>query len=189
MFDNIDDANIINLIKRQKGLLIFHHFFLLLLEIFLICVLSINSIMFNKESEYALRSLVYIQLKNYQNQKPGIEEIVREIEAPHHFTAKILQRLVKYGFIKSTKGKGGGFYFDLNVEDLSLKNVILVIEGNKLFDKCGFGLATCDCENPCPVHDKYEPIRKAVNELVEKETIQSLAQKTTMNLKSFILKQ
>lgn len=140
--------------------------------------------MFNKESEYALRSLVYIQQRNYLNEKPGIEEIVREIDAPHHFTAKILQRLVKFGFITSTKGKGGGFYFDKDKMDLPLKEVILVIEGNKIFDKCGFGLAKCDCENPCPVHDKYEPIRNAINELVDNETIQSLAQKTNFNLKS-----
>ena len=66
--------------------------------------------MFNKETEYALRGLVYIQLQNLSNRKPGVAEIAEEIEAPHFFTAKILQRLVRNGFVVSLKGKSGGFF-------------------------------------------------------------------------------
>ena len=38
--------------------------------------------MFNKETEYALRGLVYIQLQNTNGRRPGIVEIAKEIEAP-----------------------------------------------------------------------------------------------------------
>jgi len=65
--------------------------------------------MFKKETEYALRGLVYIQLQNLNNRKPGVSEIAKEIDAPHFYTAKILQRLVKIGFVSSLKGKNGGF--------------------------------------------------------------------------------
>ena len=57
--------------------------------------------MFNKETEYALRSLVYIQYCNYKDHNPGIAEIAKEIGAPPFYIAKILQRLVKIGFIHS----------------------------------------------------------------------------------------
>ena len=66
--------------------------------------------MFNKETEYALRGLVYIKLQNLQGRRPGTVEMAKEIEAPQFFTAKILQRLVRFGFLESLKGKGGGFY-------------------------------------------------------------------------------
>ena len=69
--------------------------------------------MFNKETEYALRGLVYIQTQNMLGKKPGIVEIAKEIDSPQFYMAKILQRLVRLGFIASTKGKGGGFYFDV----------------------------------------------------------------------------
>lgn len=134
--------------------------------------------MFNKETEYALRGLVYIQRQNYQGLRPGIEEIAREIEAPQAFTAKILQRLVRLGFVNSTKGKGGGFHFDESKPDLSLKQLILSMEGGRILEGCGFGMKHCDAEHPCPLHDQYGPIREALNKLVNEESIQGLALKS-----------
>ena len=80
--------------------------------------------MFNKETEYALRGLVYIQIQNLNCKNPGVAEIAKEIDAPPSFTAKILQRLVRQGFVKSQKGKGGGFYFDKDNPDLPIKDLI-----------------------------------------------------------------
>jgi len=133
--------------------------------------------MFNKETEYALRGLVYIQIQNLIGKNPGVAEIAREIDAPPFFTAKILQRMAKQGFVKSQKGKGGGFFFDKDRPDLPIKNLIVATEGGNLLDGCGFGLRHCDINNPCPLHEKYAPIRDAINSLVSTETIQSLAKK------------
>jgi Rrf2 family protein len=134
--------------------------------------------MFNKETEYALRSLVYIQHQNYKELRPGIEEIAKEIEAPQAYTAKILHRMVKLGFVQSIKGKGGGFHFDETKPELSLKELIISTEGGKLFEGCGFGMKHCDANNPCPLHEQYGPIRDSINKLVSEETIQRLARKS-----------
>lgn len=137
--------------------------------------------MFKKETEYALRALVYIQLQNSKERRPGIAEIAGEIETPPSFTAKILQRMVKQGFIESAKGINGGFFFRDSNDKLTLKKVIVSIEGDSLFSGCGFGLKHCDENNPCPMHYDYAPIRDAINKLVEDETIQSMAKKYEEN--------
>lgn len=139
--------------------------------------------MFKKETEYALRALAYIKLQNLKGRRPGIAEIASEIETPQSFTAKILQRMVKQGFVESLKGINGGFYFDTAKEDLPLKKVIVSIEGDSLFSGCGFGLKHCDENNPCPLHFSYAPIRDAIEKLVNDETIQSLAIKLNINEK------
>lgn len=139
--------------------------------------------MFNKETEYALRGLVYIQLQNLKGNKPGTDEISREIEAPRFFTAKILQRLVKMGFIMSIKGKGGGFFFDPGKKDIPIRDLITATEGNKIISGCGFGLKNCDSSNPCPLHNSYAPIRDAINDLLATETIRSLAEKYDVHLR------
>jgi Rrf2 family protein len=136
---------------------------------------------FKKETEYALRALVYIQLQNNNKRRPGIAEIAAEIETPPSFTAKILQRMVKQGFIESVKGIGGGFFFNELKETLTLKRVIVSIEGDSLFSGCGFGLKHCDENNPCPLHHDYAPIRDAMNKLVKEESIQSMAKKYSEN--------
>ena len=134
--------------------------------------------MFKKETEYALRGMVYIQLQNLKDRRPGVAEIAQEIEAPFFYTAKIFQRLVKIGFVRSLKGKGGGFFLDQTKKDLPLKELIIAIEGDELFVGCGFGLKNCDENHPCPLHNRYASIRDEINRLVSTETIQSLAQKS-----------
>lgn len=132
---------------------------------------------FKKETEYALRGLVYIQYQNFNGRRPGIVEIATEIETPQSFTAKILQRLVRHGFIDSMKGKNGGFFFDPKKADLTLEAVIFAIEGNRTFSGCGLGLKRCDEDCQCPIHESYSPIREAIKKLVSEKTIQGLSTK------------
>ncbi len=134
--------------------------------------------MFNKETEYALRALVYVQVENKKGRLAGIAEIAREIEAPQFFTAKILQRLAKHGFVMSRKGRGGGFFFDPQKPAVPIRDVIIAVEGDEIFKGCGFGLKFCDENNPCPLHNRYAPVRNSLNRLMSGETIQSLARKS-----------
>jgi len=138
--------------------------------------------MFNKETEYALRGLVYIQLQNRKGRRPGTAEVAKEIDAPPFFTAKILQRLVRTGFLESLKGKGGGFFFDPEKSDLPVVQLVSAIEGDSSFSGCVFGLKHCDKDNPCPLHQKYVPIRESINNLLSDETVQSLAEKLHNNM-------
>jgi Rrf2 family protein len=133
--------------------------------------------MFNKETEYALRGLVYIKLQNLKKRRPGTTEVANEIEAPPFYTAKILQRLVRFGFLNSMKGKGGGFFFDPDKPDLPLIKLISATEGDRSFSGCGLGLKQCDKDNPCPLHEKFSTVRESINRLISEETIQSLAEK------------
>ena len=166
----------INSIKDYK---VFYYFNYYLNTFVNITQIDLNTV-FNKETEYALRGLVYIKLQNLSGRRPGTIEISQEIDAPQFYTAKILQRLVRLGFVESQKGKGGGFYFDTEKTNLSLKDLILATEGGKAIQGCGFGLKQCDENNPCPLHEKYAPIRDALNDLITEVDIQSLAQKILM---------
>jgi Rrf2 family protein len=133
--------------------------------------------MLSKASEYAIRSLVYIAVKNRDGLRPGYREIAREIEAPEQFTAKILQTLVRQKLLMSVRGRGGGFFFDPQCKPLPLIEIINAIEGYKLFTRCGIGLSKCSDENPCPIHNQYAIIRNQYQDLATKTTINTLAKK------------
>ena len=133
--------------------------------------------MLSKSTEYGIRALVSIQLQNWENRRPGVTETAKEIEAPEAFTAKILHQLTTHQLLESMKGRGGGFFFKDNQSDLSLYDVILVLEGDRLFTKCGFGLKNCSENNPCPMHDGYMHLRDGLIDLAKTETIASMAQK------------
>jgi len=133
--------------------------------------------MLTKSTEYALRALVYIQLKNWEGLRPGIPEIAAEIESPLAFTGKILQTLTRHRLLSSMKGRGGGFFFDKDHQSLSIFRVIVVMESAHFFHKCAFGLKNCNSENPCPLHNRYIKIREGFLEIVKSETVQTLAEK------------
>jgi Rrf2 family protein len=133
--------------------------------------------MLTKSTEYAIRSLIYIQLQNWKEMRPGVPEIAREIEAPTAFTAKILHILTSRHILESMKGRGGGFFFHENQSDLSLYQIIIVMEGDRLFTKCGFGLRNCNDDNPCPLHDQYIELRGGLLKMAQSESVGSLAQK------------
>lgn len=133
--------------------------------------------MLSKTAEYAIRALVYIQLQNWNEKRPGFKEVAKNIESPEHFTAKILQVLTRFSLIKSLKGRNGGFFFDKENEDLQLYKIIKAIDGEKSFTQCGFGFTICDHENKCPLHDDFSDLRSNYTVLVKERTIQSLAKK------------
>lgn len=133
--------------------------------------------MLTKSTEYAIRALVFVQLKNLEQKRPGVIEIASEIEAPTAFTAKILQTVTKHGLLGSMKGRGGGFFFNESDPELSLYKVIMVMEGDSIFTRCGFGLISCKDSRPCPLHNQYAVIREGYLKIAQTETIQSLANK------------
>jgi Rrf2 family protein len=132
--------------------------------------------MLGKSTKYAIRALVFIQLRNQSHRRPGVLEIAREIGSPPAYTAKIMQCLTRNKLVDSMKGRGGGLFFG-NTKQLSIYDVVQVMEGDRCFHSCGFGLMSCDTSNPCPLHDKYTVIRDGFYNLVKTETIQSLSEK------------
>jgi len=133
--------------------------------------------MISKSAEYAIRALVFIQLQNQKNNRPGVIEIAREIEAPAAYAAKILQQISKRKLVNSMKGRGGGFFFTEEQENVTLFDIIQIMDGDYIFHKCGFGLKNCSDSNPCPLHNEYKKVRDTYTEIVKNETIFSLAEK------------
>lgn len=140
-----------------------------------LCRIINLGLMLSKSTEYAIRALVFVQLQNWMEQRPGVAEISKEIEAPTAFSAKILHMLTTHKLLNSMKGRGGGFYFTDNQSELTVYEIILVMEGGGLFTECGIGLKNCSDENPCPLHDQYRIIRDQLLVLAKSKTISSMA--------------
>lgn len=132
--------------------------------------------MLPKSIEYAIRAMIYVASKNREGLRPGFKEIAANIDAPVQFTAKILQKLVRGGLLVSNKGRGGGFSC-LHRAPISLKEVIICMDGDELFTKCGIGLKHCSEKNPCPLHHQYVEVRDKFLNMAEQNTIQNLANK------------
>lgn len=133
--------------------------------------------MLSKAAEYAIRSMVYIWIKNQQGARPGYRMIAVEVGSPEHFTAKVLQTLTHSNLVRAGKGRGGGFYFEDPQKELPILEIIKAIDGDKFFNSCAFGFENCSCGNPCPMHEEFKIVRDGFAEMVEKMTVQTMAGK------------
>ncbi len=131
--------------------------------------------MFSKTCEYGIRAVIYISATGTAENKIGIADISANIEAPVHFTAKILQPLVHADIISSKKGVNGGFYMYPKQKLRTLIEVVRAIDGDVLFSGCGMGLKTCSDEEPCPMHDKFKAIRNSLKTMMEQTSVEDMA--------------
>ncbi len=143
--------------------------------------------MVGKTTEYAIRALVYIYLRNMAGERPGFREIAEKISAPSEFTGKVVQTLAKSGIIQSMKGPGGGFSFADMDAPVTLMQVINYFEGVEFFHKCVFGLSGCTKSSPCPLHNEYAPVREKLSRIASESTIQLLASRIKKN-KAFLIR-
>ena len=132
--------------------------------------------MFSKSCEYAIRAVVFIATQKNAGNKSGIKEICEEIDAPQHFTAKVLQSLSHNGIISSQKGPTGGFYLNKTQTRLKLVDVICSVDGDKIFTGCGLGLKSCFEKNPCPIHNQFKGVRDELLNMLSNTFVVQLAE-------------
>lgn len=143
--------------------------------------------MLSKTCEYAIRAMIYLAQHSGKTAMINIKEIAEKIDSPELFIAKILQGLSRKGFVKSVKGRNGGFYIDADNHKISLADIIITIDGDKMFTGCGVGLDYCSERNPCPVHHQYKATRTALYKIYKSATLEQFKNlKTPYQLSSRI---
>ena len=128
------------------------------------------TVLFSRKCEYALLGILYLADKRDQG-NISADQISKDLSISRDFISKTLQSLVKDGIVKSIRGKSGGFSLARNPETMSLLDIVLIIDGNTIFESCVLGLATCGSDSPCPVHDQWGPIREASRKMMETTTV------------------
>jgi Rrf2 family iron-sulfur cluster assembly transcriptional regulator len=131
--------------------------------------------MLSNTSKYAIRAVIYLALFASSYKKIGIREISDKLGIPMPFLGKILQLLAKHKVLDSTKGPNGGFSLKRPAVDLSLMEIIEIIDGRDSFDDCVIRNTKCSPEAPCSLHDKIAPYRKGIKSLMLTQTIADLA--------------
>ncbi len=130
--------------------------------------------MLSNTSKYALRAVIYLALYASEEKKIGIREIASSLEIPTPFLGKILQNLAKHQILDSSKGPHGGFCLKRQAMDISLMEIIEVIDGTEIFDTCVIRTSKCSYDAPCSMHDKMAPLRSEIKSLFLTESIADL---------------
>jgi len=85
--------------------------------------------MISKKTLYGLEAVILLAKR--QNDTPAlITDLAKEGHIPKKFLEGILLELRKAGILHSKKGKGGGYALAKNAQDISVGDVIRILEGS-----------------------------------------------------------
>ncbi len=130
--------------------------------------------MLSNTSKYAIRAVIYLALHAEKDKKIGIKQISKDLGIPTPFLGKILQTLAKHKVLSSTKGPHGGFGMGKEPDEVSLIDIVDIIDGRDLFTKCLIRLDDCNEKEPCSMHSRYAEIRQNLFKLFENQKISDL---------------
>ena len=130
--------------------------------------------MLSNTSKYAIRAVIYLALYASPEKRYGIKEIAEELNLPTPFLGKILQNLARNGVLDSAKGPGGGFCLKKSALDISVMEVIEIIDGPGAFTSCLIRTENCSTEHPCSLHDKVTSYRTGLKKVLQTESIADL---------------
>ena len=124
-------------------------------------------------SDYALRVLIYLAIKN--NKKSTINEISETYHISKEHLRKIVHKLVKENYINSTRGRTGGLTLKQPPENINLGTVIRATEADFNIVEC-FDPQTNNCilKGSCKLQNILNEALHAFINTLDQYTLQDL---------------
>jgi Rrf2 family protein len=136
--------------------------------------------MLSNTCKYGIRAMIYLAVNQKENSNIGIKKISKDLDLPSPFLGKILQNLVKEGLLSSTKGPHGGFSLKKDPYEISMYDIVKIIDGESVFEDCFLGLKICE-ENPehadeCEFRKTSHGVRLQLRKAYKQQTVGSFAE-------------
>ena len=126
----------------------------------------------SKTSEYALRILTYMAFNN--EAQLSAQNLYTELQIPKRYLMRLLTDLSKSGFIKSTRGRTGGYVFARSLDTIFFSDIIDSVEGLQSFEGCVLGNTICPVDKPCAMHQIWEKPKQAFLVTIKTTTLADL---------------
>ncbi len=130
--------------------------------------------LFSKSCIYGIRAVIYLAVKK-EREYVSIKEMSKMLDISFHFLTKVLQELAAAGLVKSQKGANGGVGLNRPANEITVYDIVAVLDGTALFEECILGLPDCSDENPCSLHKYWRDIKKNIEDSLKEETLDSVA--------------
>lgn len=134
--------------------------------------------MISNKCKYAIKALTHIARHDDGSKAVMTADIAREQDIPRKFLEIILRDLRNNRILESKRGKDGGFRLLRPAEDISLTEIMRIIDGPIAMLPCVSlnyyrSCDECDEEN-CEIKSVFEQVRDRTLEVLNGKTIKSL---------------
>ncbi len=128
-----------------------------------------------QKSKYAVRALVELAL-NEDDSPLGVAEIARRQRIPERFLEQIFGDLRRADVLESRRGAHGGYRFAMPTEEISVLDVVEILDGEVRPARCSAGGACYIAGAPlCATSRVWDEARLALEDVFDRYSIARLA--------------
>lgn len=98
----------------------------------------------------------------------------KSLNRPPAYLSPILSKLKLSGILKPPRGLNGGAYLNRRPRDISLSNIIEVIDGTDFFSRCFMGIECCAHDEMCPFHGFWAAERNKIRQWLQDTTFERI---------------
>jgi Rrf2 family protein len=127
-----------------------------------------------KKADYGLIALKHLVVHGPDSS--SAKEIAEMYGIPLSLLSKILQKLVKNGFLRSEHGTNGGYRLAREARDITALEVIRSIDGPIFLTACFTEHGYCAHTDKCIVRDPLQKVHEGILRLLASITIADMSQ-------------
>lgn len=140
----------------------------------------------SKRGEYGLRAMIILAhaYKESPDAMVQIKEISEQDKIPGKYLEQILLALKNAGMLQSRMGVGGGYYLARQPKDITLAQIIRVLDGPLAPIRCVSHMAyePCGCpdERTCGLRMVMGDVRNAIADILDNTTLEDVTRRVDM---------
>ncbi|MBE0660480.1 MAG: Rrf2 family transcriptional regulator [Bryobacteraceae bacterium] len=135
-----------------------------------------------KKADYGLISLKHLALLEI-GKTASAKEIAEAYRIPAPILAKVLQQLVRHGFLVSEQGTNGGYRLSKDPSMMTTLEVIRAIDGPIILTNCFTEHGECGLASKCSVREPLRKVHEGILKLLDSITIHDLSDDTDQELR------
>jgi len=129
---------------------------------------------FSKTVSYSLNVLSYMATHDGVNLSAAF--LHEKLIIPYPYLRQVLSNLSRIGFIRSIRGRSGGYIFCKPKEEISVADIIEVTDGLENLNQCILGFQTCPFNNQCSMHPVWESARSNILKVLNETSLADLGE-------------
>ncbi len=131
----------------------------------------------SKTTIYGIRAALFVASTEKDGTYVPIRQISEELGISFSFLTKVLRALTQHNLMASHRGSHGGVSLARPAKDISLMDMIDVMESESCLDGCILGLNGCGEGKPCPLHEQWGGTREDIRTMFEDTNLEDLGRK------------
>ena len=125
-------------------------------------------------TDYAIRVILFMAQQN--GEVFAAEATAKKLGMTYSYFNKVASKIRMAGFLKSVQGPGGGYRIAKNPADITLYDIIQVMEGDISINRCLDEDSFCsrNATQTCPVHKTLEALQNQMIDMLRSVRISDL---------------